>query len=174
MAEEGVCGGLEDIQYIQTAKKVGVSESRVRACVREWILERPLTLLREYRYPYIREFCLALQKRSVQLAVFSDYPAMDKIKALGLPKMLTFCSTEKQIDVFKPSPKGLLHVINQIGAPMECCILIGDRDDRDGECARRAGIRYLLKGNIGGAAKHQFECYSRLLEEFRNAYNCTG
>ncbi|WP_196795358.1 HAD hydrolase-like protein [Richelia intracellularis] len=31
-----------------------------------------------------------------------------------------------------------------MGVSVEDCLLIGDRDDRDGECARRAGMKYFI------------------------------
>ena len=34
-----------------------------------------------------------------------------------------------------------------MGIPKETCLFIGDRDDRDGACARKEGINYLIKGS---------------------------
>ena len=152
----------ENKQYELTAKQLCIPAKRVRACVKTWIMEHPLLLLKRHRFPYVREFCYALQGRALQLAVFSDYPAQDKIKALDLPEMLTTCSTDRDIDIFKPSPKGLLYTIERLCVPAHSCLLIGDRDDRDGECARRAGIKYLLKVDRK-TGEHQFECYKTLL-----------
>jgi len=32
----------------------------------------------------------------------------------------------------------------RLGLPVSACMMVGDRDDKDGECARRAGMAYLI------------------------------
>jgi FMN phosphatase YigB (HAD superfamily) len=36
-------------------------------------------------------------------------------------------------------------VLERSGIPAEACLYIGDRDERDGACARSLGVHYLLK-----------------------------
>jgi FMN phosphatase YigB (HAD superfamily) len=54
------------------------------------------------------------------------------------------CATKKEVDRFKPHPAGLILTAKKLGVPVTNCFFIGDRDDKDGECARRAGMPYLI------------------------------
>jgi beta-phosphoglucomutase-like phosphatase (HAD superfamily) len=53
-------------------------------------------------------------------------------------------ASAKEIARLKPHPLGLLTVAALLGVRPERCLIIGDRDDRDGEAARRGGFRFLM------------------------------
>ena len=52
------------------------------------------------------------------------------------------------------------------GVSTEQVVMIGDRDERDGECARRAGTRYLIKSTDGQPRMHHFREYADLIDSF--------
>ena len=74
----------------------------------------------------------------------SDYPTERKLKALNMETVLSFSSLDSCIDRLKPDPKGLLHICRCWKLLPGECLVIGDRDDRDGEAARRAGMNYII------------------------------
>lgn len=115
----------------------------VRALVEDWIEQRPLPLLRECRTAGADTLLARLARRHV-VAVFSDYPAEAKLAALGLSARLAVSA--EQVGRLKPDPAGLYHLMAEAGVPPERTLMIGDRDDRDGEAARRAGVRALIRG----------------------------
>jgi putative hydrolase of the HAD superfamily len=155
---------IENAQYQWTAQASGVSVERVREIVNKFIHEVPLQYLLRYRSPGIEQFWNSLHAGNIKTAVFSDYPAADKLRALELPETVCFSATDKEIDAFKPNHKGLLYVADFLKIPVGDCLFIGDRDERDGECARAAGMPYLLIENKNSGRECYFQSYYDLIE----------
>jgi FMN phosphatase YigB (HAD superfamily) len=72
----------EQINVAATASGLPVEE--VDALVTEWMLQRPLKYLQFCRAPGLIPVLDALAAKGLRLGVFSDYPALAKIEALGL------------------------------------------------------------------------------------------
>jgi HAD superfamily hydrolase (TIGR01549 family) len=121
----------------------GHEPHRVRAIVTEWMEERPLPLLRAFRAAGVAELFARLSESHV-LAVHSDYRAERKLAALGLAAQLTVAAED--VGRLKPDPAGLHRLMAQAKAEPARTLMIGDRDERDGEAARRAGVRSLIRG----------------------------
>lgn len=121
----------------------GHQPEQVRAIVDDWMERRPLPLLRDCRTPGAGSLFTRLARRHV-LAVFSDYRPEGKLDALGLSAHL--CVTAEDVGRLKPDPAGLLWLIEQAKTVPARTLMIGDRDDRDGEAARRVGVRSLIRG----------------------------
>jgi len=156
--------GLEEYLIEEVAWERGVDKEIVRQSVASWILERPLKYLARYRRPGLLSFIEALEMRGIRLGVFSDYPAEKKLKSLGLPPMECVCATDPGVDALKPSPCGLLRLMRLLEVEPEHCLFIGDRCELDGECARAAGIEYLiLTDTVTG--NREFSDYRLLGEE---------
>ena len=75
--------------------------------------------------------------------MYSDYPVEKKLQALGLQPTHAYWSGEPIVDCLKPDVRGLNNIIAELGLDRAEILYVGDRDDRDGECARRAGVAYL-------------------------------
>lgn len=135
---------LENAQYYWAAKTSGVSWQKVHTVVQKWIYQVPLKYLPSCRYPGILEFFDILSQRGIATGIFSDYPAQDKLDKLGLFPDYIVSATDRNVDRLKPDPKGLFIASQLLGVPVENCLFIGDRDERDGECARQAGMPYLI------------------------------
>ncbi|MET0365248.1 MAG: HAD family hydrolase [Sphingobium sp.] len=115
----------------------------VRALVGEWMEERPLALLPACRLPGVeRLFSVLGQRRAV--ALYSDYPVAAKLASLDLSATFSICANET--GRLKPNPAGLLRLMEEAGVKPERTLVIGDRADRDGEAARRADVRALIRG----------------------------
>ena len=156
-----VIDDLENAQYSWGAYASGVSPEMVRSVVKKWIFSTPLRHISNCRYQGILEFFDNLHKRGITTAIFSDYPANEKVAALGLSPNCIVCSTDRNVDRLKPDPKGLVVITEKLGVSVEDCIFIGDRDERDGECARRAGMPYMiLNKKIDG--DNQFKTFYEL------------
>lgn len=138
--------GAGRLQYELPAARLGISPDRLRAEVEEWIERRPLRHLAGCRVPGVRRFSAHLRARGVRMAVLSDYPAAAKLAALGLEAEVVVSGVDPEVDRFKPHPAGLELVLARLDLPPKRCLVIGDRDDRDGACARRAGVECLLRG----------------------------
>ena len=54
------------------------------------------------------------------------------------------CSTDREVDRLKPDPTGLFVTAKKLQVAVENCLYVGDRDEKDGACARNAGMKYLI------------------------------
>lgn len=129
----------------KTSEITGQAESRVVAVINEWIETRPLPYLSAARYDGLLSLFTAIKQQHKTLGILSDYRATAKVNALGLAADLVVSAQDDDVNVLKPHPKGLEAIANEAGVEMDRVILIGDRDERDGEAARRAGAQYLIK-----------------------------
>jgi len=142
LASRVTCGFAE-AQYRITAEALVLPPDRVREAVDRWIHRRPLRYLRKYRTPGVKVWMDALRAEGVRLGVYSEYPAKEKVAALDLEVDALTCSTDPEVDAFKPDPKGLRVVLQRLGVEPARALYVGDRDDRDRPCAEAAGTAYL-------------------------------
>jgi len=161
--------GFQAALVERTTQATGVESRKVLDLVDEWIDRRPLVHLRRCRYPGVEKVFAALRRRGKTIGIFSDYPAAAKLEALGLSADLIVSATDATVDVLKPNPRGLTRLMQAAGAAADDTIMIGDRDERDGEAARRAGVACLIRSNrprSGSAcfATYRDDCFLPLLE----------
>lgn len=133
------------LQYARTAAQHGKTEDEVRALTSDWMERQPLPYLANCRYPHLDTLFAGLRGAGKQIAVFSDYPASDKLAALGLQAAPVVCATDAHVARLKPDPFGLLDILRQTGVQAQRTLMIGDRFDRDGLAASRAGVRALIR-----------------------------
>ena len=86
------------------------------------------------------------RNRGIKLVVLSDYDhAEDKLQALGLsPTLFDWGVSAPALGGLKPAPQLLHQVAQQMGVPVEKCLVIGDREDTDGAMARATGAQFQL------------------------------
>jgi len=160
--------GIAELQFRRPAEKLGVEPDDVRRTVEDWMLERPLEHLRPCRYAKVADFMAALRANGKEVAVLSDYPAGEKLQALELDASLAVSAVDPEVDRLKPHPRGLFRVLELAGVPPQQALLVGDRDDRDGECARRAGVPYLIRTREPATDGHQFQDYEDLVRSLHS------
>lgn len=135
---------LEKSQYEWAAQASRMPLERVQQVVQKWIFQTALNHIDDCHYPEMVKLFVGLGDRGILTAVFSDYPSQAKLARLGLSPQCIVSSTDKDVSRLKPHPKGLQTVVEKFGIAVQDCLFIGDRDDRDGECARRLGMHYLI------------------------------
>ena len=74
----------------------------------------------------------------------SDYPADEKIHAMGLEADLVIAATDKRVNALKPDPAGLRFIAEYFKTDIRDIVLIGDREDTDGEAARRINMQSII------------------------------
>lgn len=159
---------LENAQYNWVAQASELSPESVRTVVQKWIFNSPLRHLPSCRYPSVLKLFDILSNRGIATAIFSDYPAEKKLAILRLSPCCIVCSTDRNVGCLKPNPKGLFAVAETLGVSVDHCLFIGDRDEKDGECARRAGMPYLILESNSGM-NYIFETISAELVKHRLA-----
>lgn len=148
LAEEGGAG-IAVRQYEVPARRLGVSPVEIERVVEDWMCRRPLAHLGRCRYRGVAELFDGLRRSGRTIAVFSDLAAGDKLAAMGLTADIVVSAVDPNIDRLKPDPAGLLHILDKTNTRPERCLMIGDRDERDGAAARGAGVAALIRGSKG-------------------------
>ncbi len=135
---------LESLQYVYTAALLKMAFSEVKRAVETWIYEKPLSFLRSCRDEEAARLFEVLREKGIGIYIFSDYPVTDKLKALGFASDGCYAATDERLGVLKPDPKGLELIMEDFSYKPSEILMIGDRDSRDGEAARRAGCDYVI------------------------------
>jgi FMN phosphatase YigB (HAD superfamily) len=88
----------------------------------------------------------ALKGAGIKCAVYSDYPGVaERLTAVGLPPER--CGNLYGPDMFgalKPAKRPFLTIAADLQCACEDILVIGDREDTDGEGARSSGMRFIL------------------------------
>jgi beta-phosphoglucomutase-like phosphatase (HAD superfamily) len=142
LAEAANIGSL---QYESVAAAVRRTTSEVEAIVTRWMYRQPLAFVARCAFPDAGRFIEKLKEHQIRTGVFSDYPAGGKLGALRIAVDVVRDATSPDVGRLKPSPHGFLRVADLLQVRPSRCLVIGDRDDRDGEAARRAGCMFLRK-----------------------------
>ena len=147
---------IDTDQYQHVARLLGCAESDVRGAVDEWIYRRPLKWLRWVRRPGLLPLLDHLQATRTRCGVFSDYPAGDKLAALGVSRHfdLALSAVDPEIEAFKPHPRGFIRACEKWGLSPGEVLYVGDRADVDGAGATAAGMRYALLGRRCRTTSH--------------------
>lgn len=138
---------LESAQYEWCAHATGYSVQQVRRVVEQWIFRHPTQYLAGCTYPGTHAFFAALRANGIKIGIYSDYPAHEKLAAMGLQADVVISSTDPEVNAFKPDSRGLRHLAAQFGLAPEDCLFIGDRPELDGACAAQAAMPFLLVEN---------------------------
>jgi HAD superfamily hydrolase (TIGR01549 family) len=141
----------------------------VQDVVATWIEARPLAYLRNYRVPGIEHVFEALHRRGRRIAILSDYPAKEKLAALGLRADLAVSASDQDVMALKPNPAGLAKILERTSLAPERALMIGDRFDRDWKAAEAAGIDCLIRSRHPDPRAYTFRdyrdsCFKPLIE----------
>jgi putative hydrolase of the HAD superfamily len=142
-AEEVV--DFERVLIAETAKATSVSPERVHAIVSEWIETRPLRYLRSCLFSGVPQLFDGLQRGGKKIGIFSDYPATEKLAAMGLAANHVVAASD--VGLLKPHARGLQSLMAAASATARETLYIGDRVDRDGVAGQRAGVRILIRSS---------------------------
>ena len=161
---------LERLQYSVAAERAGVGAGEMESVVREWIFTRPLKYLSQVVRPGTAEVLGRLRDRGIPLGVFSDYPAVDKLKAMGLSELfgLTLEATEADVNAFKPHPRGFLVAAERWGLQPAEVLYVGDRAEVDAVGAAAAGMPAIVIGSHAPAAGDRFNRVTSMQELYEN------
>lgn len=147
----------------QTAAVTGVPAVAVREIVREWIETRPLPHLSAAACAGVAELFCALRRHRKIVGIVSDYPATAKLSALRLEADLVVSAVDRDVRILKPHPRGLHRLMALAQVAPAATLLIGDRSDRDGAAASRAGVRCLIRSSRPRAGWQTFQRFDEAL-----------
>lgn len=115
-----------------------------------WYYDRYLPLMAKLIGKYqpigdwVMPFIEECQAKGVKMVVLSDYErAKEKLRALGIDDTcFDWVVTSSDLGGLKPAPELMYHVAERMGVAVEDCLVIGDREDTDGEMARAVGADF--------------------------------
>lgn len=149
----GVHFRSEEAFYNEFFTRVAVESGHGAEKVREWYFKKYLPSMahvlkkKHYRLrPWVADLFILLKARGIKTVVYSDYGAVEeKLQALGfnLSWAGMICSAP-DFGGLKPDPAGFLQIARELGVPPGRVLVVGDRDDTDGEGARRSGMGFEL------------------------------
>jgi HAD superfamily hydrolase (TIGR01549 family) len=136
-------GDIAAAQIAVTSERTNIDESAVTTCVTRWMEREPLAFLPRCLQPGMVEFLRACKGRGLRLGAFSDYPAEDKLRAMGVSELfdVVLSAQSPGVGALKPNPRGLLVTLERLGATPSDALYVGDRVDVDAAAARAAGVR---------------------------------
>lgn len=149
LREEEVTAARGDSPYEsqlqRAAETCGRSIDEVRAEVGEWMQRRPGKWLRLFRRRALLRCVATFRGLGGKTALVSDYPARIKLRSMQIEHLfdVVIASGEPgEAGCLKPLPGGFQKAARELMVPADRCLVIGDREDADGEAARRAGMDY--------------------------------
>ena len=107
--------------------------------------ERPSRWIRLFRRRGLIEEIRHFRERGGRTALVTDYPAGAKLDALGASELFEVVVSSGEPGGpkrLKPDPEGYLLAAAALGIEPSHCLVIGDRDDADGEAARAAKMAF--------------------------------
>jgi putative hydrolase of the HAD superfamily len=136
-------------QAALAAGRTGVPTEEVQRITGRWLQNEPLQVLARYRRADLVETLSALRDDGVRLGVVSDYPADDKLIALGVRQFFDVVVSAQDPDVgaFKPSPRGLQICLARLGVRAEHALYVGDRPETDAAAARSSDVGCVIIGS---------------------------
>jgi beta-phosphoglucomutase-like phosphatase (HAD superfamily) len=158
-AQEQLRGAGGGAGQLETAcRQTGVEPEWGAGCVREWIERRPLDLVAKAIYPGLASLLTRAAEREIKLAVVSDYPAQEKLRALGLDRyfICVLSPADPRMGRLKPHPSGILAVLRELKIDSSAAVYIGDRPEVDAEAARRAGVACIIVGRAAGPSSGEW------------------
>lgn len=135
------------IQLASTALALALPASQVERVVQEWMFERPRKWIARFPRRALLAELRQFKAAGGRTALVSDYPAERKVQALGARSLFDVVIANGEADGparLKPSPEGYLHAAKRLSVDPTRCLVIGDREDADGEAARAAGMAFRL------------------------------
>jgi len=155
LRHSGEAGGAHR-QLDVAAERCGLPREMLAECVGRWMEREPLARLADCARPGLVGFVEAARTAGIRLGVFSDYPAHDKLEALGIREHIAVvvCAQDPDVGVFKPNPLGINIALTRLETDPGDALYVGDRHAVDAVAAAAAGVACVLVGGEapGGAS----------------------
>ncbi len=134
---------LDDTKRIEMAAcKAGCAFEDLSNAIDRWMYKNPLDLIKRFKNDKAIEYMKSLAKEGYKIAIYSDYPAEDKLVILGINVDFIFCPGKDAFFELKPSEKMMKYIVDKTDADTGNMIFVGDRDEKDGASARIIGAKY--------------------------------
>jgi FMN phosphatase YigB (HAD superfamily) len=134
-------------QLARSAEALRLPVAQVEETVQDWMFVRPGKWIRRFPRSSLLAELRAFKAKGGRTALVSDYPAERKVAALGARELFEVVVANGEQHGprrLKPDPEGYLRAAELLQVPPARCLVIGDRDDADGQAARAANMGFRL------------------------------
>ncbi len=137
--------------YQEVVKQLAPIEKKSEETLLRWIDKHfykafvdVMIFLRNSR-PHVNKTLQILKQHGFKLAVLSDYDRIpERLDNLKIDKsVFTIMTSSESFGALKPSPVPFKKIAAKWNLDPSEVLVIGDRDDTDGEGARRAGMKFI-------------------------------
>ena len=132
---------FRELQLEELVRHYEMPKDAVEKILQSWLIERPMKILHFFTRKKILNAAKFYQSRGVKMIVYSDNPVAEKLSAINFFPDKSFYADE--LNCMKPAAQGLRNILTEFGLNPAEVLYIGDRDDRDGICAKAACVDYL-------------------------------
>lgn len=136
--------------------KYHFSFEKVDSIIEEWMYRRPLRAVYKSCDRQLLAFLKKQQKKGHHVYLYSDYPLEDKSRVLELEADGLYYPDNVRFSYLKPDPEGLTFILGENHLKKEDVLMIGDREEKDGQCAAAAGTDWLILRSRSAARKKQY------------------
>lgn len=148
----GVYFGNERTYYETLYGKVAISSHISAKRAKWWYDHRYMptmikVLRKHYRLrPWVSELLPELKRKGVKVAVYSDYGCVSqRLDALGFnPEWADVITDAPSLGGLKPSKESVMALCALLHVSPGESLMVGDKDETDGESARRCGMKFQL------------------------------
>lgn len=142
--------GDEQAYYEALYARVAEMSHSTADKARRWYEDRYMPqmqriLKRHYHVePWAEGMMADLRQRGIRTAVYSDYGCLrERLEALGFDcSWVDVVADAPALGGLKPCKESALSLCKMLGVDPTDTLMVGDRDDTDGESARRCGMRF--------------------------------
>lgn len=158
-------------QVAEAAAASGLAVAEVEALVADWMVRRPLKYLQFCRPAGLDRLLGIIERAGVPAGVLSDYPAREKLQALGLGTRFSpvLSASDPEILAVKPSPRGFQRACALWGLTPSSVLYVGDRVDVDAAGAAAAGMPCVILGSPPG--RHRGYVVFNSLEQLSRVFD---
>jgi HAD superfamily hydrolase (TIGR01549 family) len=141
------CDKLMSAFYMELAKETGSTRERVENWYQNRFMPAFVKLLekRGQVRKGLEGLLHRLKQKEIKLAVVSDFGAVkERLEALDIDvSLFDELMSSEEAGALKPSPKAPVMLSKKWSVAPSDILMVGDRIDRDMECARRAGMQFI-------------------------------
>lgn len=96
-------------------------------------------------HPRVSELFAAIKSRGIKLALLSDYSFIaERMQAISLStENVDIMKSSQELGGLKPAPELFFKLAEQLQVAPEKILVVGDRDDTDGQGARNASMKFV-------------------------------
>ena len=133
--------------FFQLAKKTGGSPEEVSRWYDAKFFPSFIWILKHWAEvrPGLTGLLHGLMKKNIKIGVLSDFARInERLEALRIsPELFDDLLAAEETGCLKPSPRPFLRSAQNLGVPPKQLLVVGDRQDLDGQGAKAAGMPFI-------------------------------